>query len=113
MYTLIINDTKMECENMFQVKKKAVETTLNFLLEDTPVKISQLNGEHFEFFMTFGSIPYYKDENAFRNTSFHKALSESLLFIQFQFHDDRGEWFRKRFQKLQKGLSLIQEALEF
>ena len=112
MYILQINDEKFKCEDMSDVKSIAKDFAFEELQKGNPIKNSKLNGEHFEFHIWFNRLPYYKDRNEFNKTLFSKALNESFLFVQYQFHDDRGEWYRKRFERLEKGLSLIKEALE-
>lgn len=107
---LKINDFEYEVTDL---EKELTSKVLSFLDNGIPVKSIKVNEEQLlNFFIDFDQRPYYTNEYAFRNSKFAEALNDSLYVIQFRFHDLRGDWFRKRFQQLQKGLSLIKDALE-
>lgn len=110
MYTLRINEISVKTDNW---EKTLNEKILRLLDRGIPVTSVSLDGDVLiNFHVHFGERPYYKTEHEFRNTKLHKALNESLYVILYQFYDDRGKWYMKRFNQLQKGIKMITEALE-
>lgn len=110
MHNLKINNYSFSTNNWEKDLNKEI---LNLLNAGIPVESVLLDDEILvNFHMNFGEKPYYRSEAEFRKTSFHNAINKSLYVILYQFYDDRGKWYMKKFNQLQEGLMMITEALK-